>query len=265
MTSCSGWMVATMSRIGPTRGRSISCSRISEWSSSAAVRREELLVLVGGHLAVLEAEAASQLDAHRLGLAGAVERQADPGPPVDHHRVADLVGHVPAADVEALAARVGVRVVVVEPAEEQRHRGVVRELPSSARRSRTRGTSGSPSRRRPTSRGPTCGRACGAAAEREAARWSRSATRSGSDGESGTVVGGVGAGTRRPRRWWWEPADATPGGRAPSSELAASRRCTRFSLWTAADGTSKVDASGGGARMRLAAAVVGRLRQWWPD
>ena len=33
MTSCSGWMVATMSRIGPTRGRSISASRIAEYSS----------------------------------------------------------------------------------------------------------------------------------------------------------------------------------------------------------------------------------------
>ena len=31
MTSCSGWIVATMSRIGPTRGRSISSSRIAEY------------------------------------------------------------------------------------------------------------------------------------------------------------------------------------------------------------------------------------------
>ena len=30
--SCSGWMVATMSRIGPVRGRSISDSRISDSS-----------------------------------------------------------------------------------------------------------------------------------------------------------------------------------------------------------------------------------------
>ena len=107
MTSCSGWMVATMSRIGPTRGRSISDSRIAR-VLLAGVGREQRLVLVGGHLAVLEAEAAAQLDAHRLGPAGAVERQADPGPPVDDHRVADLVADVPPADVEALAVRVGV-------------------------------------------------------------------------------------------------------------------------------------------------------------
>ena len=31
--SCSGWMVATMSRIGPVRGRSISDSRMSEAAS----------------------------------------------------------------------------------------------------------------------------------------------------------------------------------------------------------------------------------------
>ncbi|CPU65282.1 Uncharacterised protein [Mycobacteroides abscessus] len=35
MTSCSGWMVATMSRIGPVRGRSISASRIAEGSAPA--------------------------------------------------------------------------------------------------------------------------------------------------------------------------------------------------------------------------------------
>ena len=92
---------------------------------------QQRLVLVGGHLAVLVAEAPAQVDAHRLGLAGPVERQADPGPPVDDHRVADLVADVPPADVEALAAVVDVAVDgdrgvgVVEPAEEQRHRRVV--------------------------------------------------------------------------------------------------------------------------------------------
>jgi hypothetical protein len=38
MTSCSGWMVATMSRIGPTRGRSISLARIALRRASASVR-----------------------------------------------------------------------------------------------------------------------------------------------------------------------------------------------------------------------------------
>ena len=74
MTSCSGWMVATMSRIGPTRGRSISRLEDRRVVRSASPRSVQVLVLVGGQLAALEAEPPAQLDAHRLGRAGAVER-----------------------------------------------------------------------------------------------------------------------------------------------------------------------------------------------
>jgi hypothetical protein len=37
MSSCSGWIVATMSRIGPVLGRSISASRIALCSSTGVV------------------------------------------------------------------------------------------------------------------------------------------------------------------------------------------------------------------------------------
>ena len=40
ISSCSGWMVETMSRIGPERGRSISAARMALWSvASPRVRR----------------------------------------------------------------------------------------------------------------------------------------------------------------------------------------------------------------------------------
>jgi hypothetical protein len=89
---------------------------------------EQVLVLVRRQLAVLEPEPPAQLHAHRHGLAGAVERAGDVGAPVDDHRVAPIVGDVPAADVEPLAAPVRVVEGVVEPPEEQRDLRVVLEL-----------------------------------------------------------------------------------------------------------------------------------------
>jgi len=95
----------------------------------------EVLVLVRGKLAAVEAEPPAPVQPHRLALAGAVERPGHRGPPVDHHRVAARIVHVPAADVEPLAAaravagtRAGARgrlllpgrPAVVQPAEEQR-------------------------------------------------------------------------------------------------------------------------------------------------
>ena len=122
MVSCSGWMVATMSRIGPVRGRSISDSRMSD--APRAVARGQVLVLVRGQPAVREAESAAAAYAHRLARPGLVERQRHAGPPVDHHRLAaGLAGHVPAADVEGLVLLGAQRRVVVQPAEEQRHLG----------------------------------------------------------------------------------------------------------------------------------------------
>ena len=110
-----------MSRIGPTRGRSISASRMAEYSSAAG-RAGEVLVLVGREPPVLEAVAPPQSTPIGSVRRGAVERQADRGPPVDDHRLAARLGHVAPADVEALA------VGVVEPPEEQRDGRVVGEL-----------------------------------------------------------------------------------------------------------------------------------------
>ena len=76
----------------------------------------EVLVLVGGEAAAVDAEAAPQLHAHRLGGGGPVERRGDRGPPVDDHRVAVVVADVPAPDVERLLAVLGAH---VDPAEEQ--------------------------------------------------------------------------------------------------------------------------------------------------
>jgi hypothetical protein len=75
----------------------------------------EALVLEGGELAAREPEPAAQLQAHRLGPAGPVERPGHRRPPVDDDRGAGRIVDVAAADVEALAAG-----AVVEPAEEQR-------------------------------------------------------------------------------------------------------------------------------------------------
>ena len=96
-----------MSRIGPTRGRSISPARIwLRWSGlgSASV---EVLVLVGGDLARgrRRTGGAAARPSARPGWPGR-RRARRRRPPVDHHRVAGLVGHVPAADVPALAGRV---------------------------------------------------------------------------------------------------------------------------------------------------------------
>jgi hypothetical protein len=108
-------MVATMSRIGPTRGRSI--------SSRSSCEDER------GELTAGEAEPAAQPHVHPVGRRGPVERARDRRPPVDHHRITGCVPDVPAADVENLEALVGPpaerslrpeRVVVAVDAPEER-------------------------------------------------------------------------------------------------------------------------------------------------
>ena len=126
MVSCSGWIVATMSRIGPVRGRSISDSRMSDAAEGIACG--EVLVLVRGEPAVREAEPAAPAHAHRLTGPGLVERPRHARPPVDHHRLAArLAGDVPAADVEGLVLLGAESRVIVQPAEEERHRRIVLE------------------------------------------------------------------------------------------------------------------------------------------
>lgn len=84
-----------------------------------------MLVLVRREVAAGVPEAAAQSDVHRVLLRGPVERLRHRGAPVDDHRVALGVVHMPAPDVETLALRalrlVGAgRVQIVEAAEEQR-------------------------------------------------------------------------------------------------------------------------------------------------
>ncbi len=86
----------------------------------------QVLVLVRGQPALREAEPAASAYAHRLTRTGAVERPRHAGPPVDHQRLAArLAGNVSTPDVEGLVLLGAEVVVVVEPAEEQRHRRVV--------------------------------------------------------------------------------------------------------------------------------------------
>ena len=127
MLSCSGWMVATMSRIGPVRGRSISDSRIADASACwPAVGRTRSSSSYAVSCAGGEAEPAAPTHGHRIARPGLVEGQRHAGPPVDHHRLTPgLAGDVAAADVERLVRLGPQRGVVVEPAEEQRHARVV--------------------------------------------------------------------------------------------------------------------------------------------
>ena len=92
-----------MSRIGPTRGRSIS-SRSRSDVEPERLAAVEVLVLERGQHAVVEAEAAAQPHAHPVVRGGAVERAGDRRPPVDDDRVAGGVADVAAADVEDLGA-----------------------------------------------------------------------------------------------------------------------------------------------------------------
>jgi len=75
----------------------------------------EVLVEVGAHLALVEREAAAQVDAERVGGGGAVEGRGDRGPPVDHDGVVLVVLDVATADVPLLVARAVAR---VDPPEE---------------------------------------------------------------------------------------------------------------------------------------------------
>jgi hypothetical protein len=84
----------------------------------------EVLVLVRGEQSRREAEPAAQSDAHALERRGAVEAPRDRGPPVDDDRIAGLVAHMAAADVQDLRCRGAVVRVAVGPSEERRCRRV---------------------------------------------------------------------------------------------------------------------------------------------
>ena len=92
----------------------------------AFVGAAEVLVLVGGQFAALDAESSPQADAHGLGGRGPVERRRNRCAPVDDERVAVLVGDVSAPDVELFLVGRGLRRVgVVDATEEEGCRRVV--------------------------------------------------------------------------------------------------------------------------------------------
>ena len=141
----------------------------------------EVLVLEAGERAAREPEPSPHRHPLRVGDAGAVEGARHRRPPVQHHRFAGLVGHVPAPDVVHLAA--GGAAVEPELAEEQRHVRVVGQLGRPVAPAPCRAT------RRPTRRRPPRPRwrtgsppapASGRSAARDAARCARSRSSSSS-------------------------------------------------------------------------------------
>ena len=70
-------------------------------------------------VAALHGEVAAAGEAHRVAAGGPVERLGDRGPPVDDDRLAVLVGHGQAADVEALDG-LGTLGVAVDATEHER-------------------------------------------------------------------------------------------------------------------------------------------------
>lgn len=85
----------------------------------------EVLVLEAGQDARAEPEPAPDRHPLRVAGAGPVEGPRDGRPPVQHHRLARLVGDVPPPDVVAPAGMVRVTVAEVEPSEEERGGRVV--------------------------------------------------------------------------------------------------------------------------------------------
>ena len=78
----------------------------------------ELLVEVGGEVAVGQGEPSPVSEAERVGVGGPVERRGDGRPPVDHHRVVGVVLDVTAADVPDVAVLVVGLALLGDAAEE---------------------------------------------------------------------------------------------------------------------------------------------------
>ena len=139
ISSCSAWIVATMSPSWPVRPRSSAASSVlyprspESGPSALALDRPvepvvvadtevalaEQLVLQPQQGAALHGEVPAAGEAHRLAAGGPVERLGDGCPPVDDDRFALLVGDRQAADVERLEP-VGCLGHPVDAAEDQR-------------------------------------------------------------------------------------------------------------------------------------------------
>ena len=200
----------------------------------------EVLVLERGEPAVLEAVPPPQPHAHRLDLAGPVERQADRRPPVDHHRVA-AGSEMCRRPMWKLSPSPVVGRVHVEPAEEQRDRGVVGELPHPQRERRLEVLPADPVAGGGRVHRRRCARASAPAARgrRRGGPARRRARRGRHAGASAVAVVGWGSPTltgppRRPSPGLRDLADARPGpapspsgsSRWPASRAPA-RPCAR--------------------------------------
>ena len=92
-------------RAGPL-GADLGEHRVGDAAGDVAgVGVVEVLVEVGGDLALVEREAPAQDDAERVGAGRPVERRRDRRPPVDDDRVVVVVLDVAAADVPLLGRR----------------------------------------------------------------------------------------------------------------------------------------------------------------
>ena len=140
ISSCSRWIVATMSPIwpvlacpsaasrapGPPRARPFSTSpsfvarSTWAWSGPSTVGLGEVLVFDPEHLSVADLEVASAREPERLDAGRSVERLGDRRAPVDDERLEVLAGHRDAPDVERLAASRPGRRCGVDAAEAQR-------------------------------------------------------------------------------------------------------------------------------------------------
>jgi hypothetical protein len=105
-TSCSAWIVATISRIAPERAAPISASTGSGMPTGdvALVGVVEVLVEVGGQLPVGEREPATERHAERVDRGRPVERRRDRRPPVDDDRIVVVVLDVAPTDVPIVDA-----------------------------------------------------------------------------------------------------------------------------------------------------------------
>ncbi len=106
-SSCSAWIVATMSPMRPVRSRSIAASeRALPHDSETGVGRGlgvEHLVVEAEQLTPAREEVAPARDAHRCNRRGTVERLGDRCPPVDDEWRLVGIGHREPADVIARA------------------------------------------------------------------------------------------------------------------------------------------------------------------
>ena len=107
-SSCSAWMVATMSRMRPVRSWSSAASSAPSPTTvkpdASAASASNTSSSMPEETPTVGLEVAAAGDAHRLDRGGPVEGLGDRGAPVDDQRREVVVGDRDAADVEGLAS-----------------------------------------------------------------------------------------------------------------------------------------------------------------